>query len=409
MNFYDEMKLNEDLIIGWRRALHRIPEVGLDLPKTAAYISSVLDKIGIPHERDIGGSGIVGLIEGQKKDPTGEKGGKTIALRADMDGLAVKEETGLPFASTNGNMHACGHDAHSAILLGAAKMLQENREHFSGNVKLLFQAAEEGPGGAKPMIEAGALENPEVSAVIGLHMKGIGDTDSGTVGICYGNLMGCLDRFTLKVKGKGGHGAYPDKGVDPVVMTSQIITALQTIISREVNATESAVLSIGQIHGGSAYNIIPEAVEVEGTVRATSQEVREYIAQRMKEVVEGIALSLRGSAEFEYSFGYPPLVNDTDFTKKFVDSALKIVDRSEIVEIQKPEMGGEDMAYFLDAVPGTFFYLGSSKATDGNVYPFHNSRFDVDEDVFASGSALLAQGAVDWLAAAQGTVDWLVA
>ena len=398
MHLKDEMLKIEEKIIQWRRDLHQIPEVGLELPQTAAYISWELEKMGIPHERNIGGSGMVGLIEGQKKDEKKSPTTKTIALRADMDGLAIEEETGLPFASANGNMHACGHDAHSAMLLGAAQVLQENRHHFTGNVKLLFQAAEEGPGGAKLMIEAGALKNPEVGAVLGLHIGGIsGETKSGSIGISYGNLMACLDRFSLKVKGKGSHGAYPEKGVDPVVMTSQIIGALQTIVSREVKATEPTVLTVGTIHGGRAYNIIPDFVEVEGTVRAIDQLIREYIARRMKEIVEGISVSMRGSAEFEYVFGYPPLVNDAEFTRRFVQSAEKILKESEIIEIQKPVMGGEDMAEFLNAVPGTYFFLGAAKETEGKTYPHHNSRFDLDESAFVIGAALLAQGAVDWL------------
>ncbi len=391
MELLNQLKDYESNIIQWRRELHQIPEVGLELPNTAAYVSGELDKLGIPHQKNIGVSGIVGLIEGKKT-------GKTIALRADMDALAIQEETGLPFASTNGNMHACGHDAHTAMLLGAAKVLMENKEQLNGNVKLFFQAAEEGPGGAKPMIDDGALENPKVDAVLGLHVGVIStEMKNGMVGLCYGNLMACLDRFTLKLIGKGCHGAYPENGVDPIVMAAQIVSGLQTLVSREVKPTEPAVVTVGQIHGGRAYNIIPDVVELEGTVRATNQSVREHLASRMKEMVESIAAGMRGKAEFEYIFGYPPLVNDPDFTSDFAETAKNIVGEKNILEIKTPVMGGEDMAYFLEAVPGTFFFLGSEKETDGVVHPHHNSRFDLDENVFVSGSALLAQGAFDWL------------
>ena len=391
MELLNQVKKYESDMIRWRRELHQIPEVGLELPNTAAYVSGELDKLGISHQRNIGVSGIVGLIEGKKP-------GRTIALRADMDALAIQEETGLPFASTNGNMHACGHDAHAAMLLGAAKVLMENRDRLSGNVKLLFQAAEEGPGGAKPMIDDGALENPKVDAVLGLHVGVVSnEMKNGMVGLCYGNLMACLDRFRLRVIGKGCHGAYPENGVDPIVMAAQMVSGLQTLVSREVKPTEPAVVTIGQIHGGRAYNIIPDVVELEGTVRATDQTVREHLAARMKEMVESIAAGMRGKAEFEYTFGYPPLVNDPEFTNNFAETAKNIVGEKNILEIKTPVMGGEDMAYFLEAVPGTFFFLGSEKEADGVVHPHHNSRFDLDESVFVSGAALLAQGAFDWL------------
>ncbi len=391
MKIKEDIKAVEKEIIEWRRALHKIPEVGLELPKTAEYVAKQLDEMGIEFKEGVGGYGIVGLIEG-KKD------GKTIALRADMDALAIEEETGLPFASGNGNMHACGHDAHTAMLLGAARVLQENREKLNGNIKLIFQPAEEGPGGAKPMIEEGAMENPTVDAVLGLHIGSISkDIKNGVVGISYGNLMACLDRFLITVKGEGCHGAYPELGKDPVAMTGQLITALQTIVSRNIKATEPAVLTIGSLNGGRAYNIIPDTVSIEGTVRATNQEVRELIARRIEEITSSICKGMGGDYELEYTFGYPPLVNDKDFTEEFVKTVESIVSKEEIIELSTPVMGGEDMAYFLQEVPGTFFFLGSAKSVNGEFYPHHNAKFDLDESVFWKGAALLAQGAIDWL------------
>jgi len=391
IDIVNESKKIQEEIVSWRRELHQIPEVGLQLPQTSAYVKERLEEMGIEYRDNVGGYGVVGLIKGSKP-------GRTIALRADMDGLAIKEETGLSFASTNGNMHACGHDAHTAMLLGAAKILNENKASLKGNIKLIFQPAEEGPGGAKPMIEDGALENPKVDAVIGLHIGRVVDgLSSGKIGVCYGKLMACLDRFHIKIKGKGCHGAYPEQGVDPVAITGQVITALQNIVSREVKATDPAVLTIGKVHGGRAYNIIPDFVELEGTVRATDKEVRERIARRIEEVIENITKGMRGEYEYEYTFGYPPLVNDEDFTLDFVNSAKKIISEDDIIEIKVPVMGGEDMAYFLEEVPGTFFFLSSIKEIDGIVYPHHNSKFDLDEEVFWLGTALLTQGAIDWL------------
>lgn len=386
-----EGKKIQDQIVKWRRDLHKIPEIGLELPKTSAYVKEQLDSMGIEYRDGVAGHGIVGIIKGH-----GE--GKTIALRADMDALAIEEETGLQFASKNGNMHACGHDAHTAMLLGAAKLLNENKGSLFGNVKLIFQPAEEGPGGAKPMIEDGVLENPKVDSVLGLHIgRIIEGIPTGKIGVCYGNLMACLDRFYIKIKGKGCHGAYPEQGIDPVAITGQAITALQNIVSREISPTNPAVLTIGKVHGGRAYNIIPDSVELEGTVRATDKEIREKIARRIKEVIENITKGMRGEYEYEYVFGYPPLVNNRGFTEEFVDAAKNIVSEDDIIEIKTPVMGGEDMAYFLEEVPGTFFFLSSIKEIDGVVYPHHNSKFELDEDVFWLGTALLTQGSIEWL------------
>ncbi|MDU5079652.1 M20 family metallopeptidase [Tissierella carlieri] len=381
----------EKNIINWRRELHQIPEVGLNLPQTSQYIAKQLKNMGIEYKENVGVSGIVGLIRGGQQ-------GKTIALRADMDALPIREETGLSFASQNGNMHACGHDAHAAILLGVAKALSENKNKLKGNVKLIFQPAEEGPGGAKPMIEDGALENPKVDAVMGLHVGSLTDAKKeGLVMVSYDSMMACLDRFKLKLIGSGCHGAYPETGIDPIAMAGYFLSNVQAIISRELSPTDPAVVTVGKINGGFAYNIIPDSVELEGTVRAVEQNVRENIAKRIEEIAKGISKTMRGAYEFEYVFGYPPLVNDEAFTKNFVESAKKIIPEEDIMVMKKPVMGGEDMAYFLKAVPGTFFFMNTPKAVDGVFYPHHNSKFDINEDVLWKGAALLIQGAIDYL------------
>jgi amidohydrolase len=381
-------KLIENEIIYWRRELHKIPELNNELPKTVKYILNQLEKMGIEAKK-LSSSGIVGLIRGNKP-------GKTIAIRADMDGLPIKEDTGLFFASTNDNMHACGHDAHVAMLLGAAKILKRYEENISGNVKLLFQPAEEKDGGAKPMIEEGVMENPHVDAVFGQHTGNLfKDIKNGQIGICHGNMMASQDHFIIKIKGKGSHGAYPASGVDPIAISANVITALQTLVSRETNGTDSAVLTIGRINGGKTYNIIPSEVEIEGTVRTLNKKNRVKYEKRIKEIVEGITMTMRGSCEIEYVHGYPPVINNIEFTDFLTKSAAKVVGEKNVVEIKAPSMGSEDMAYFLEKVPGTYFFLAS--IPKGIVYPHHNSKFDIDESVLWKGTAVLAQTAIDWL------------
>ncbi len=386
----ESLKLQEQLV-AWRRELHRCPEVGLETPLTAAFISKKLTDLQIEHQTNVGGSGIVGIIRGGKK-------GQTIALRADMDALAIREDTGLSFASQNGNMHACGHDAHAAMLLGAAGILCTRRDQLRGNIKLIFQSGEEGPGGAKPMIEEGVLEDPCVDSVMGLHIGNqFHEVKNGQVGLHYGNVMACLDSFKIKITGRGCHGAMPNMGVDPIVIAAQVITALQTLVSREIVPTSPAVVTVGIVNGGVAYNIIPDEVVLIGTARALEQGVRDQLAGRIENLVAGIAQGMRGGYEFSYTYGYPPLVNNEEFTKGFKKTAEKIVGAKNVIEIAKPTMGGEDMAYYLEKVPGTFFFLGSGNPEKNADYPHHNARFDIDEDVLWKGTALLAQGAIDWL------------
>ncbi len=385
----EEARAYQEKIVYWRRQLHQIPELDLELPKTSAYIVDVLGSAGIQTKRLRSCSGVIGLIEGKRP-------GKTIALRADMDALPVKEETGLPFASAGGAMHACGHDAHMAMLLAAAEILMKHREKWSGCVKLIFQPGEERSGGAERMLAEGVFQKPAVDAVIGLHTGNLFEgIKSGQVGICYGPMMASQDHFTVKILGKGTHGAYPSWGVDPVVIAAQIITALQTIVSREVSSDEPAVLTIGKIQGGEVYNVIPGEVELEGSIRNTSPLNREKLARRIEELISFVARGMRGDYELSYTYGFPVLVNDAAFTKGFYETAAKVVGKENVVEITKPLMGSEDMAFFLEKVPGTYVFLAS--IPPGRSYPHHNSRFDLDENVLWRGAALLAQGALDWM------------
>ncbi|MCK4828498.1 amidohydrolase, partial [bacterium] len=274
--------IQED-IIKWRRELHKIPELDLYLPKTSKYVMEELNKINIKTKLLKSCSGIIGLIEGKLP-------GKNIAIRADMDGLPIKEETGLPFSSINNNMHACGHDAHTAMLLGAAKILVKNVDKIYGNVKLIFQPGEERTGGARLMIEEGVLENPHIDTIIGQHIGNIfPHLKNGQIGVCSGTMMASQDHFTVKIKGKGTHGAFPANGIDPIVITSYVITALQTLVSRELNGTDSAVITIGRINGGKVYNIIPDKVEFEGSLRCLDKNIRKNFEKRIKDMISNTA------------------------------------------------------------------------------------------------------------------------
>ncbi|PID67393.1 MAG: N-acyl-L-amino acid amidohydrolase [Fusobacteriales bacterium] len=397
MNVVEEVKRIEKDIIKWRRDLHKIPELNLNLPKTSRYVQEILKEMNIKFHTLVNGNAIVAVIEGTKPFE-GRK--KTIGIRADMDGLPIQEETGLEFSSTHsGCMHACGHDGHTAILLGAAKVLSENKDKFSGNIKLLFQPGEEYPGGAKPMIEEGSMENPKVDAVIGLHNGQINEKiTSGSIAYKDGCMMASMDRFLIKVIGIGCHGAYPQLGVDPIVVSSEIVLALQKIISREINTNIPSILSVCKINGGFSQNIIPDVVELEGTVRATDVETRKFIAKRIEEVVKGICLAARADYKIEYDFKYPPVINNKEFNRVFIKAAKKILDEKNIIEMPTPVMGGEDMAFFLEKAPGTFFFLSNPKVyEDGKIYSHHSSKFDLDESYFYIGTSLFVQTALDYL------------
>lgn len=381
-----------DEIIKHRRHLHQIPEIGNDLPQTSAYVSSVLKSYGIEHEVGIGvPHGIVGIIKG-------DSSGKVMGLRADMDALAIKEETGLPFASTNGNMHACGHDTHTAMLLGVAKILNSNRDKFKGTVKLIFQPAEEISDGAKNMVDGGCLKNPDVDAIYGQHVGNISpEQKHGTFSFARGPMMACLDKFAIKVIGKGSHGALPHDSIDPVVIASNIVMALQTISSRQVAPVEPVVVTVAKFHAGTAFNIIPAYAEIEGTARAVNHDTRDYLEKRIGEIAAGIAASYGGSTEYVYTRGAAPLVNDIEFTDRAIASAKKILGEEFVNVMTKPTMGGEDFAEYLSHVPGTFAFIQNPMPIEGKCWPMHNSKMAVDEESFADGAAVMLQIALDFL------------
>ena len=383
-------KLHEE-IVAWRRYLHENPEVEFDTPKTSAFIAEKLRELGAEDIRErIGKSGVTALVRGALP-------GKTLAIRADFDALPIAEETGLPFASKNGLMHACGHDGHTAMALGAAKLLLAQKAELKGVVKFIFQPAEETVQGAKAMLDDGAMDDPAVDAVLGLHTgclwKEIGP---GEVGVRYGALMAAVDRFHITFKGKGGHGATPHLTVDPVTMASTAVLELQTILSRELSPLDPAVLTIGRIEGGRAFNIIAENCAIEGTVRTLSPATRAFVEERIRAIASKVAEGMRGEAEVSYFAGPPALINNDDFTKKFQAFAKTIVGEDKVKEISEPTMGGEDVAFVLEKAPGTFFVHGSCNPDKGHIYPHHNPKFDIDEDTLPLGTALLAGFALAW-------------
>lgn len=383
-------KIEQD-IIRWFEDLHRIPEVGDQLPQTTAYIRNVLDELGIPYNT-YSNSGIRAIIECGK-------GNSVIALRADMDALPIAEESGLPYASANGNMHACGHDSHVATLLGAGKILMDVRSQLKGKIVLLFQPAEETTGGAKIMIDEGCLKNPDVDMILNFHSGGIfPDVTPGKVGWKKGAVMSAADSFYVTVKGKGGHGAYPEECIDPIPVACQMIQNLQTLVSREVKSVHGTVISVGQLNAGTQINIIPDTVKFSGTIRTLDMQDRAMIKQRMPEMLKAIAMANRAEVEVTIEEDYPVTMNHDNAVEFFKSAAEKIVGEENLVEIQYPSIAKEDMAYYLLEVPGMFGAMGSiGTHTDGVVYPHHNSKFRLDEDYLYLGTALYAQCGIDYL------------
>lgn len=378
----------QESMVKWRRDLHQIPELGNLLPQTSAYVQNVLKEHGIPYSLYMDGNGIIAEIQGKKA-------GKTVMLRADMDALQIQEETGLSFASTNGKMHACGHDGHTAMALGAAVYLKDHND-FAGIIKIIFQPGEEYPGGALPMIEEGALEG--ISAIFGLHEGWLSkEIPKGTVGFKQGAMMASMDRFLLKIKGVGGHGASPEQTNDPILIGSEIVMALQRLSSREVRAVDPVIVSVCRFTGGFNQNIIPSEVELEGTVRALNQKIREFLAKRIGEIATSIAAAYGATIEFTYDYKYPALINEDTMYQLAKNACTKLYGQDSIYDMQYPMMGAEDFAEYLLRVPGCFMFMSNPKEVEGNIYPHHHCKFDIDESYFSCGSSLLVQCALDAL------------
>ncbi|MBQ9389340.1 MAG: amidohydrolase [Synergistaceae bacterium] len=380
-------------VISWRRDIHSHPELSQHEERTSDIAANVLEGLGLEVKRNIGGFGVIGLLRGK-----GE--GKTIALRADMDALPLNEETGLPYASqTQGVMHACGHDTHTAMLLGAACVLSEMRDRFSGNIKFIFQPAEEfnPTGGAPGMIREGVLENPYVDALIALHVWPLFET--GKVAIRSGSCMAASDRIFLTVHGKTAHGSRPDQGNDAVVTSAHIITGLQSIISRSVSPLDSAVLTIGTIHGGYRYNVIPDTVKLEGTVRTLNPKIQSLMPELITRTAKGIAESLGSSCDVEYVKGYPPLVNDSSLASLAAESVRKIHGNDSVIIADEPDLAAEDFAFFARERPALMAWLGCRPSTVDakDMAMLHNTKFNPDEGCFVYGIDYFVQTALDFL------------
>ena len=381
-------------VVQWRRHVHAHPELSNREKLTAKYVTERLREIGVTEiKTGVAHHGVVALIRGRKPGPT-------VALRADMDALPIQEQTGLPFASKNlGIMHACGHDAHTAMLLGAAEVLVGMRNDLPGNVKLIFQPAEEGVpmgenGGAKMMIEEGVLENPKVSAIFGQH---IGPSiPTGVIAYRCGGMMAAVDRFEVTVSGAQSHGATPWKGVDPIVAASNIVTSLQTIASRRIDARQPVVVSVGIIRGGAAFNIIPEKVTLEGTVRTHDEEVRSQVAKEFHRIVGQTAAAHGATAKIDYKNCICVLRNDPQLAKRMIPALHRAAGKGNVVE-SPPLMVGEDFAQYSKKVPGLFVFLGVRNKTHGPIHDLHTPKLTLDEAALPVGVRTLSFLAIDYL------------
>lgn len=371
-------KINEmkDWLVEIRRTIHMHPELGFEEVETSKLINTWLEKFGLEVKTGVARTGVVGLLRG--KGP-----GKTVAIRADMDALPMDEPDRKPYASKiKGKMHACGHDAHVTILLGVAKFFSSISEQVRGNIKWVFQPAEEGGGGGRVMVEEGVLENPKVDAAFAAHVFPL--LPVGKIGVYEREGLAAADRFIIKMIGKGGHAAVPHLTKDPIVATGHLITQIHSIVSRNVNPLESGVITIGRVSGGTANNIIPDEVELWGTVRSLTPQIREELKSRIDQVTRGVAQSFGVDYRYDFEYGYPVLLNDPAMSKLVASACSKGIG-SQNVEFVKPSMGGEDFAYFLEKVPGAFFRLGIRNEEKGIVHPYHSSLFDLDEEVLPFG------------------------
>ncbi|MCL1936217.1 MAG: amidohydrolase [Defluviitaleaceae bacterium] len=382
---HDLEKIKEE-IIEIRRHLHKNPELSFHEEKTPAFIYDYLKKLGnFDIRKNVGGRGVVAELKG-KND------GKTVALRADFDALPIQDEKDVSYKSEiDGVMHACGHDAHTASLLGVAKVLSQNTKKFDGKVRFIFQHAEEvSPGGAIAMIEDGCLDG--VDAIFGNHMSS--EKEVGITLYGYGEIMANADMFQIIIQGKGGHGAYPHNSIDPIVLSANIITNFQQIVSRRTSSIEPCVLSVCKINSGTASNIIPDTAEIAGTVRTYNKNVQDKIITEMEKIIKGICESAGANYTFKYEKGYPAVINTKDETDLVKEVMNTLGFESEEM---KPRMGGEDFSYYLQKVPGSFFYTGSGNKKKGITYPHHHPKFDVDENSIINAAKVLLTSALEYL------------
>jgi amidohydrolase len=394
MNHYQEIieiaKNITERLIAIRRDFHRHPELGLNERRTAKVVQEQLEKLDLKVTSSIGKTGLCGLLEGKSR-------GKCIAIRSDMDALPITERRESPYKSINeGKMHACGHDAHMSCVLGAAMILSHFQERISGSVKFIFQPAEEIlTGGAIEMIAEGVLENPHVDAIISLHTDP--QTKTGKIAIKKGPLMASADLFTIEIAGEGGHGAGPHLANDTIVTSSEVILALQTIASRRIDPLSPVVVSVGSIHGGTSFNILPPKVTLKGTVRTLSVEVQEQIPGIIEKIVEKVCEAHGCTSEVRYNKGVPVLFNDGEMVELFRKTTQQMYGDESVRELQNPVMGGEDFACYLEKVPGAMLWLGVRNEQKGVIHPWHSPYFDIDEEALPFGTAILSAIVLNYL------------
>ncbi len=372
-------------LVEWRRELHRNPEIGFDVRRTAEFVARRLEDLGVEVRTGIGRTGVVGILRS-------DRGGGTILLRADMDALPVHEVQGREYGSTiPGLMHACGHDGHVAMLLGAAALLVSRRASLPRGVAFCFQPAEEGEGGAREMIEDGVLETTGATEAYALHLWS--QFPAGTLRVRTGPVMAAQDEFSATIVGRGGHAAFPHETADPIVAASQAVAALQAVVARSVDPLEPAVVSVGSFHAGSAPNAIPDEARLAGTLRSFRPEVRDLLARRVREVLEAAARGAGCRLDLDLRPGYPAVVNDAGATARLREAASAALGPAAVLEAA-PMAASEDFAYFLERVPGAFAFLGAGNPVRGIDAPHHSPRFDIDESALPRGAEILARVAI---------------
>jgi len=397
MTTIDQLKSDIDErvpdMVALRRDLHEHPELAFEEVRTSGIVVQRLRALGLEVQTGVAKTGVVGLLKGGASQPGAKT--KTIAIRADMDALPIFEMNDIDYRSkVDGKMHACGHDGHTTIALAVADILSKRRAELNGNVKFIFQPAEETIGGAEPMVKEGAMDG--VDGVIGLHL--ISDYTVGRVGVRAGTVFASADKFIATVRGKGGHAAMPETAVDPIVISAHIITALQTLISRETSPFSPTVITIGKLQAGTAFNIIPETAELHGTMRAFSHEHREKMIRRITELATGVASAMGATCEISFFDGCLPCTNDATMTELVHKVAVEAVGADNVDEGEEVmTTGSDDMAYFLQAVPGCYFIVGANNAEKGASYPHHHPRFNVDEDAMPIGVEVLTRAALEFL------------
>ncbi|MDP2856950.1 MAG: amidohydrolase [Bacillota bacterium] len=385
----DKAQSLKGFCIETRRDFHRNPEVGMQEERTARLAAQHLEKLGLDIRTGVGGTGVSGVLQGARP-------GRTIAIRADMDALPIQDQKTCDYASRRaGVMHACGHDGHTAMLMATASLLTDLRDSLCGNVQFIFQPAEEGPGGARAMIDDGVLLDPKVDACLGLHLQT--DLLVGRIGIRYGTISAASDSIEISIRGQAGPGAGPHEAVDAIAVAAQAIVALQTIVSREISPVEPAVVSVGTVRGGYRGNVIADEVFMTGTVRTLQADTRSMMPQRIERIIRGVTGAMRASYDLKYSFGYPSALNDTAITALAESAAKEILGQDQVEHLPAPTMGAEDFAYFAEAVPASFLRLGARNEAKGIIYPGHNPKFDFDEDAMPTGVSVLSLAAIKYL------------